>query len=195
MSTLAEVKESVSLIKDNGIRDLVILQCTTNYPANMEELNLNVIITYMKEFPDDLIGFSDHSLGIEASIAATTIGAKVIEKHFTSDKTLDGPDHKASLNPKELEEWVKAIRKVEKALGSYDKFPSTNELSIAKIARKSIVTLKKILKGSIIESDAIGIKRPGYGIRPKYYEELIGKRVNKNIPEETVLKWDDILDD
>ncbi len=193
MANLDEVKESVSLIKEKGLKDLIILQCTTNYPANIEELNLNVIKTYIKEFPDDIIGFSDHSLGFEASIVATAMGVKVIEKHFTLDKNMEGPDHKASLDPGELNDWVKTIRKTEKSLGSYEKFASKNELEIALIARKSIVTLKNILKGTIIKRDDIGIKRPGNGIRPKYFEELIGKKVKKDIPPDTILLWDDLI--
>ncbi|GAG45253.1 unnamed protein product, partial [marine sediment metagenome] len=138
MSTLEEVKESVNFIKSNGIREIVIFQCTSDYPTPYEDINLNVINTYQKIFPNELIGFSDHSKGIEVSIGAVVKGVKVIEKHFTINKDMEGPDHKASLNPVELINWVRTIRNVEKALGSKIKLPTLSELEIAKIARKSI---------------------------------------------------------
>lgn len=192
MSTLEEVKESVEFLKENDISDLIILQCTTNYPTPLEEINLNVIETYKHTFPDDLIGFSDHSLGIEASIAAAAKGVVVIEKHFTLDKEMEGPDHNASLNPDELIEWVKAIRKIEKALGLYEKIPTNSEIEIAKVTRKSIVTIRDLQKGCILDVNDIGIKRPGTGIQPKDFEKVIGYRINKDISKDTILKWEDL---
>ncbi len=192
MATLEEVKETVKFLEDNKMTDLVIFQCTTNYPASYEEINLNVIDTFKKEFPNYLLGFSDHSLGIEASIGAAAKGVKVIEKHFTLDKSMEGPDHKASLDPQELKQWVKSIRLIEKALGSFDKFPSEKEREISKIARKSIVTIKDLKKNEILTMNNISIKRPGMGISPKFFEKILGRKVNKNIPKDSILKWEDI---
>ena len=192
MATLEEVIESVNFLKSNNVEDIVIFQCTTNYPSNYEEINLNVIDTYKKEFPNNIIGFSDHSLGFEASIGAAAKGVKVIEKHFTINKEMDGPDHKASLNPRELKEWVKHIRNLEKALGDNKKFPSKNEQEIAKIARKSIVTLSDLKEGDLIKREDIDIKRPGYGISPKYFNSLIGKTIKRNVPKNSILFWEDV---
>ena len=146
----------------------------------------------MKKFPNNFIGFSDHSLGIEASIAAAAKGVKVLEKHFTIDKEMEGPDHKASLNPKELIEWVKGIRNVEKALGSYVKFPSETEKEIARIVRKSIVSVNDLKQGDFIKKEDIAIKRPGYGISPKFFDSIIGKKISKNIPKNSIILWEDL---
>lgn len=192
MATLNEVKESVNFIKSKGIEDIIIFQCTTNYPASYEEINLNVIDTYRRKFPNMIIGFSDHSIGIEASIGAVAKGVKVIEKHFTLDKNMKGPDHKASMNPEELIKWVETIRKIEIILGSYEKTPSKTELEIAKIARKSIVSLKDMEIGDFVKLEDISIKRPGYGISPKEFNKVIGKRVKKKILKDTVICWEDL---
>jgi len=192
MATLDEVKKSVDYIKKNGINKIVIFQCTTNYPAAYEELNLNVIETYKKEFPNNIIGFSDHSLGIEASIGAVVKGVKVIEKHFTLNKDMEGPDHKASIDPDELIGWVRAIRNIENALGSYTKKPSKSEINIAKIARKSIVSARNLEIGDILKTNDIAIKRPGIGISPTDYDKVIGKRVKKNILKDSIIKWEDL---
>ena len=192
MASLEEVKESVNFIVDNKIEEIIIFQCTTNYPVQYEEINLNVIETFKKEFPKFLIGFSDHSLGFEASLGAAAKGAKVIEKHFTLDKNMDGPDHRASLDPGELKEWVIRIRNLEKALGSFKKFPSKAELNIAKKTRKSIVSIKNLKKGDVLTTKNISVKRPGLGISPKFFEELIGKKVKENIPIDSIIKWEDI---
>ena len=192
MATIEEVKESIDYIKKNGIKDIVIFQCTSNYPAFLEEINLNVIDTFKKEFPDAIIGFSDHSLGIEASIGAAAKGVKIIEKHFTIDKEMEGPDHIASLNPEELIIWAKSIRILEKMLGSSQKNPSIAEIEIAKVARKSIVTIKDLKKGDILKRSNIGIKRPGYGISPINFEKIIGKKVSKDLPKDYIISWEDI---
>ncbi|MEE9379247.1 MAG: N-acetylneuraminate synthase [Candidatus Lokiarchaeia archaeon] len=192
IATLNEVKESINFIKSRGIEDIVILQCTTSYPAPYKEINLNVIDTYRKEFPNMIIGFSDHSIGIEASIGAVAKGVKVIEKHFTLDKNMEGPDHKASMDPKELIKWVNAIRKIEIALGSYEKKPSKTELEIAKIARKSIISVKNLKPGDVIQAEDIIIKRPGYGIPPKEYENIIGKKVINSISKDSIIRWEDV---
>lgn len=194
MATLEEVKDSVNYIIQNGIKEIIIFQCTTNYPALYEELNLNVIDTYKREFPSFFIGFSDHSLGIKASIAAAAKGVKVIEKHFTIDKNMEGPDHKASLNPKELSEWVTAIRNIEKALGNGIKVLTDSERQIAKIARKSIISTTKLEIGDILTEDKITIKRPGTGIPPTEFFTIIKKKliVRKTIPKDSLIHWEDL---
>ncbi|MFX1443664.1 MAG: N-acetylneuraminate synthase [Promethearchaeota archaeon] len=192
MATLEEVKSTISFIKSNGIQEIVLFQCTTNYPASYEELNLNVIDTYKKLFPNVILGFSDHSLGIEASIAAVIKGVKVIEKHFTLDKNMKGPDHRASLNPEELKSWVIAIRNVERSLGSSIKKPSKKEIEIRKIARKSIISSLNLEKGAILNTNNITVKRPEGGIPPNEFYKIIGKRVKKDILKDTIIHWEDI---
>ena len=193
MATLIEVKESVEFIKSEGNDSIVIFQCTTNYPALDKELNLNVLDTYKREFPDLFLGFSDHSVGLEASIGAVTKGAKFIEKHFTLDKSMVGPDHKASLDPDELVMWVKSIRKIEEALGSYEKKPSVSEIEIAKIARKSIVSKVDLKLGDIITENNITTKRPGIGIPASQYYKIMGKKVKtKAILKDTIIQMEDL---
>ncbi|MHA2287929.1 MAG: N-acetylneuraminate synthase [Promethearchaeota archaeon] len=192
MSTLEEVKESVNFIKSNGVNEIVIFQCTSDYPTPYEDVNLNVISTYKKTFPNELIGFSDHSKGIVASIGAVVKGAKVIEKHFTLNKDMEGPDHKASLDPDELSMWVSSIRTIEKALGTYEKNPSLSEFEIARIARKSIVTSKDIKKGDLLSLENITVKRPGIGIPPTKFDLILGKKINKDLPKDSIINWEDI---
>ncbi|MFX1256306.1 MAG: N-acetylneuraminate synthase [Promethearchaeota archaeon] len=192
MATLEEVKETIQFLESNNANNIVIFQCTTNYPSNYEELNLNVINTYLKEFPNYIIGFSDHSLGIEASIGAAAKGAKIIEKHFTVDKNLEGPDHSASLNPEELIQWVKGIRIIEKALGEYKKEPSKVEKDISKIVRRSIISLVDLKKGEYIKEKHIGAKRPATGISPNFFYRIIGKKVKRDINKDSIINWDDL---
>ena len=192
MATLKEVKESVEFLKLNNIDDLVIFQCTTNYPAPYEELNLNVIDTFKQEFPNNIIGFSDHSLDIEASIGAVSKGVKVIEKHFTLNKDMEGPDHKASLNPEGLRKWVNSIRNIEKAMGNKNKKPTLAELEIAKVARKSIVSLINIKKGDIFTVKNLTVKRPGNGISPNNYYKILGRRAKRDINLDSIINWEDI---
>ncbi|MFX0059053.1 MAG: N-acetylneuraminate synthase family protein, partial [Candidatus Heimdallarchaeota archaeon] len=192
MATLNEVKLSVGFLRSNNIDEIVIFQCTSSYPAAYEDVNLNVIDTFKQEFPDLLIGFSDHSLGIEASVGAVAKGVKVVEKHFTLDKNMEGPDHKSSLDPIELNQWVLSIRNLEKALGGYDKKPSNIELEISKVARKSVVSIKEIRKGEILTKEKIAIKRPGYGISPINLEKIIGMKVKRDISKDSIIYWEDI---
>ncbi len=192
MATLNEVKESIDFISSKGIEEIIVLQCTTNYPASLDEINLNVIDTYKIEFPNVIIGFSDHYIGFEASIGAIAKGVKVIEKHFTLDKNMDGPDHKASMDPKNLIKWVNSVRKTEKLLGSYAKIPSKTEIEIAKIARKSIVSLRDLEIGEFVKTEDISIKRPGYGVSPKEYNNIIGKQIKRKILKDTVILWEDL---
>ncbi len=187
MSTLEEVAESVSVIKEAGCEDLTLLHCTSNYPARVEDCNL----LSMKTMVDKLnlpVGYSDHTSGIVVPIAAAALGACVIEKHFTLDKNLPGPDHKASLEPYELKEMVKSIRMVERALGSPVKAPVEAELEVRDVARRSIVAKVNILKGTKIAEDMLAFKRPGTGMQPKNAHILIGKTAKRIICKDEMIK-------
>ena len=188
-----EVKETVDFFKENNYDKIILFQCTTAYPTPYENVNLKVISSFKKAFPDVIIGFSDHSLGPLLGSAAVALGIDIIEKHFTLDQNFEGPDHQASLNPKELIEYVRNIRITELALGDSDKKIQDIEKSVKLIARKSVVSKTDILKGTILTENDITIKRPGTGIQPKFFNNLIGKKINKFIKEDTIIKWDDII--
>ncbi len=192
MSSLDEVEEAVAVIFSTGNGALTLLHCVTEYPAPVEEINLRAMIT-MKEVFGLPVGYSDHTPGIEIAVAAVALGAEVVEKHFTLDRTLPGPDHKASLEPSELRGMVKAIRNVEKALGDGKKVPAPCEVKNMNIARKSIVALKRIRAGEIISRDKLGIKRPGHGIQPKDLEKTIGRKTKTNIGQDVVITWEDLV--
>lgn len=186
MSNMQEVKEAVNVLKNNGTKDIIILHCNTEYPTPMECVNLRAINTIKDELNVE-VGYSDHTLGIEVPIAAVAMGAKVIEKHFTLDKNMEGPDHKASLEPHELKEMVFRIRNIEKALGNGKKEPSESELKNLAAARKSIVADRKIKRGEIFTEDNITCKRPGNGISPMKWEEVIGKIAVKDFDEDEMI--------
>ncbi|TDP26384.1 N-acetylneuraminate synthase [Halanaerobium congolense] len=189
MSTLTEVSEAVDTISSTGNNDLSLLHCVSNYPAQYENVNLNAMNT-MKTAFDLEVGYSDHTPGIEVPIAVVAMGAKVIEKHFTLDKDMEGPDHKASLNPEELKKMVKAIRNIEVALGSSTKKPAPNEKENLKTVRKSLVINKNKEIGEQIFSEDIDIKRPGTGIAPKYKDIIIGMELVKKVKEDQILTWE-----
>jgi N-acetylneuraminate synthase len=167
MSNLGEIEEAVDSIKAEGNDEIILMHCTSNYPARYEDVNLKAINTLKNSFYLP-VGYSDHTPGIEIPIAAAALGACVIEKHFTLDKSMEGPDHKASLNPHELTEMVKSIRNIESAIGSGIKKCSLNEENVKVAARKSIVASRDIKKGEIINIEDIDYKRPGSGLAPKY---------------------------
>jgi len=185
MATLKEVEEAVNTIMPIN-KKLILLHCTTNYPCPLEEVNLRAMLTLKKEF-NLLVGYSDHTSGIIVPTIAVAMGATVIEKHFTLDKNLPGPDHKASLEPKELKEMVKAIRNVEKILGTGEKNPTNSEKKIRRIIRKSIVAKIDIPKNTIIKKNMLIIKRPGTGINPKQIDKIIGKKTKKNIVQNELI--------
>lgn len=187
MSTLEEVAEAVSVIESAGCEDLILLHCTSNYPARIDDCNLLVMKTMEEAFKLP-VGYSDHTPGIAIPIAAAALGACVIEKHFTLDRNLPGPDHKASLEPDEFEEMVKSIRKVERALGSPVKAPVEAELEVRNIARRSIVAKVDIPKGTVISADMLAFKRPGIGLPPKNANLLIGKTVKRIIYKDEIIK-------
>jgi N-acetylneuraminate synthase/N,N'-diacetyllegionaminate synthase len=180
MSTLGEAEEALNVIRSKGVNDVILLHCVSNYPAKIEDINLRAMKALKQVFRIP-VGFSDHTLGIMASIAAVALGACVIEKHFTLDRSLPGPDHKASLEPNELREMVKAIRDVEKALGNGIKKPTKDEEEMKKVARRSIVARVDIPEGTIITEDMLDVKRPGTGIEPRYMNMIIGRRAKISI--------------
>lgn len=181
MSNLKEVGDALNILINAGTSkdNITVLHANTMYPTPMEDVNLNAMLRIQKEFGVS-IGYSDHTLGIEVDIAAVAMGASVIEKHFTLNKQMDGPDHKASLEPNELKSMVLAIRNIEKALGSFEKKPSPSESINIDIARKSIVSKKDIKKGEALSEENITTKRPGNGISPMEWDSVIGKNANKD---------------
>lgn len=191
MGTLGEIEEAIDTIKNTGNNEIVLLHCITNYPADFESLNLRAIQTLREAFKLP-VGFSDHSLGIYAPIVAVALGAVAIEKHFTLDKNLPGPDHKASLDTRELKEMVKWIRSIEKSLGDGIKRPTPEEEEIKKVARRSIVAKVNIPKGTVITEEMITFKRPGIGLSPKYYKEIIGRRARRDINIDEMIYWSDV---
>jgi N,N'-diacetyllegionaminate synthase len=180
MSNLGEVKEALKTIRKEGAKDIVLLHCVSNYPAKVEETNLRAMETLRHTFGLP-IGLSDHTVGIVIPIAAAALGATIIEKHFTLDRKLLGPDHKASLEPDELREMVIRIREVEKALGNGIKKPTKIEEAIKKVVRRSIVARTNIPKGTVIVEDMLNLKRPSTGLEPKYLKKVVGKRAKKDI--------------
>ena len=180
MSTINEIKKAISVLTNSGTKrgNISLLHCNTDYPTNPKDLNLLAIETLKKIFKCQ-VGLSDHSLGIEASIAAVALGSKIIEKHFTLSRKMKGPDHIASLEPKELSELVKGIRNIEFALGKNKKFATKSEKKNIKIVRKSIVAKKKILRGEKFTAKNITTKRPGDGISAILWPKVIGKKSKK----------------
>lgn len=194
MSTIKEISDALDVFKKYGLdrKDITILHCNTEYPTPMNDVNLKAMLTIGDKF-EVHIGYSDHTLGIEVPIAAVAMGASVIEKHFTLDSTLPGPDHAASLEPGELKAMVKSIRNIEAAIsGDGLKKPSESEMKNIAIVRKSIHVLKSLKAGDIISEDDIFALRPGGGISPMKWNEVIGKSVVKDIEAYDILNWDNI---
>ena len=190
MSDLNEIRAALSVLIKSGTkeRDISILHANTAYPTPFEDVNLRALQTLQKEFPHHKIGFSDHSLGIACPIAAVAMGACIIEKHFTLDKCLLGPDHKASLEPNELEMMVQGIRQIEKALGDGEKRLTKSEKENLKIARKSLVARREIKKGELFSEMNLTTKRPATGISAMRYDEFLGKVASKNYEKDELIK-------
>ena len=188
MANLGEVESAIDILVKSGTKraNITILHCTTNYPCPYEEVNLKAMLTLKEAFKVP-VGYSDHTLGIEVPIAAVALGAKIIEKHFTLDKKLPGPDHKASLEPAELKKMIKAIRNIEIALGDGIKKPNISEIEIMKVVRKSIVASKSIKKGEMFTKTNITVKRPGIGISPMRWDEVIGERANRDFKDDELI--------
>ena len=189
MSTLDEVREAVRCLQQNGCRDIILLHCTTSYPAPLDSVNLRAMDTLREAFHVP-VGYSDHTEGILVPVAAVARGACIIEKHITLDRTLPGPDQAASLEPRDLKEMVTAIRQVEQALGSTDKKPDSCEMSNRNVARKSIVAGEDIPKGTRLSAAMLALKRPGSGIEPRHLQDLVGKRTTRNIQKDVLISWD-----
>jgi N,N'-diacetyllegionaminate synthase len=190
MATMEEIKDALEVLCANGISkaEVTVLHCNTEYPTPMEDVNLKAMLTIQKELGVK-IGYSDHTQGFEVPIAAVALGATIIEKHFTLDRSLPGPDHKASLEPDELKAMIKAIRNIEKAIsGNGIKEPSKSELKNIVVARKSIMAAKHINKGELFTAGNLTVKRPGTGINPMLWDELIGKHAIKDFEPDDLIE-------
>jgi N-acetylneuraminate synthase/N,N'-diacetyllegionaminate synthase len=194
MADMNEISDAIDALLNSGLskNHITVLHCNTEYPTPMEDVNLIAML----QIRNDLgvkVGYSDHTLGIEVPIAATALGATVIEKHFTLDRKLPGPDHSASLEPNELKAMVQAIRNIEKALsGSGIKSPSNSETKNIIVARKSLILTKDLASGTAITKDDLEIKRPGNGISPMKIKEVIGMTLINDMPKEAILQWEDL---
>lgn len=187
MSYLKEIEEALKVLKENGANDITVLHCNTEYPTPMCDVNLNAM-NVINEKLNVEVGYSDHTIGIEVPIAAAAMGAKIIEKHFTLDKNMEGPDHKASLNPDELKVMVSAIRNIEIAMGNNVKIPSKSESRNLNIVRKSIVANKTIKRGEEFTEENLTCKRPGNGVNPMKWNEVLGKIAKKDYFEDELIE-------
>jgi N,N'-diacetyllegionaminate synthase len=189
MSTLGDIEQAMDVLLSSGTRreNITVLHCSTEYPTVMEDVNLLAMCSIAKAF-QVAVGYSDHTVGFEIPIAAVALGASVIEKHFTLDKTLPGPDHKASLDPQELKQMVQSIRRIEIALGDGIKRPTASEKDNRAIARKSIVAAEPIKHGAVYTDNNLTTKRPGTGISPMLLETLIGRKANKNYDTDELIE-------
>ncbi len=196
MADMQEVRAAFKVLLDNGLarKDITILHCNTEYPTPMQDVNLRAMLSIRDEL-EVKVGYSDHTLGIEIPIAAVAMGAAVIEKHFTLDRSLPGPDHKASLEPDELKQMIRSIRNVELALsGSGIKEPSSSERPNIPIARKSIHLNEKLNIGTILTRKHFVMKRPGNGISPMDIEKVLGKKLVTTLDADTILLWENLKD-
>jgi N,N'-diacetyllegionaminate synthase len=192
MRTIFEIDEIINTIMKTGNENFCIMHAVTVYPTPYELANLNVIKVMLYRYPNILIGYSDHTIGWQCAYAARVMGAMVIERHFTLDRNAEGPDHILSSTPDEMKLLVDSIRIFEKAQGNGLKMPVKQELINKKNNSKSIVLNKDIKKGEILSKEHLSIKRPGYGIEPKKIYELIGRRVNKDMKKDDIVKWEDL---
>jgi N-acetylneuraminate synthase len=189
MSTLGEVEEAVHVLQAAGAPQVTLLHCVTEYPAPYAEVNLRAMQTLKCAF-GLAVGYSDHTLGIDIAVAAVALGAEVIEKHFTLDRALPGPDHAASLEPAEFQQMVEAIRHVEAALGNGIKAPAPCELPNLSVARKSVVAARSLPAGHRLATGDLDIKRPGNGLAPKLLPVLIGRTLRAGLAKDEVIHWD-----
>lgn len=187
MCVMKEIEEAIKVLKENGTKDIRLLHCNTEYPTPISDVNLRAMKT-LREYFGVKVGYSDHTLGIEVPIAAVAMGAAIIEKHMTLDRNMCGPDHKASLEPQEFAHMVQSIRKVEQALGRPDKVVSPSEAKNRDIARKSIVAQKRIYKGELLTEENITTKRPGNGINPMRWYEVIGTHAIRDFAEDELIE-------
>ena len=188
MADINEISDAIKVITESGtaIENLTVLHCNTEYPTPFEDVNLNAMLTIKTAF-NVKVGYSDHTNGIEIPVAAVALGAEIIEKHFTLDKNMEGPDHKASLEPDELKRMVNAIRNIEKAMGNGVKRPSSSEEKNKSISRKSLVAARPIKKGERFSADNVTTKRPGTGISPMRWDEVVGRVAQINYKEDDMI--------
>ena len=191
MANLGEVEEAINTIYETGNNKLILLHCTSNYPTAYEDVNLRAMLTMQEAFKLP-VGYSDHTIGIEVPIAAVTLGAKVIEKHFTLDRKMEGPDHKASLEPYELKMMVNSIRNIEIAMGDGIKRCNKSEEKSKFVSRKSIVAKHDIKKGQVITQDLIVYKRPASGLPPKFVKYILGKKARAEIRKDEVIDFEKV---
>lgn len=191
MAEISEIDYIVNLIRKYNDNELIILHCNTEYPTPFQDVNLSAM-DVLKERYAVKVGYSDHTKGIEVPIAATALGAKVIEKHFTLDRNMEGPDHKASLEPNELKKMVESIRNIEKAIGNKVKFVTESESKNKSVARKSIVAAKQIKKGEIFTAENLSVKRPGTGISPLKWHDILGKKSQFDYDKEELIKLEEV---
>ena len=186
MAEMNEINEAIDILKSNGTKDITLLQCHTDYPTQMKDVNIKAMLT-LKDTFNLPVGLSDHTMGIEVPIAAAALGATIIEKHFTLDRTLKGPDHTASLEPNELKQMVSSIRNIEIALGDGIKKCSDNERDNIIVARKSIVAKKNIKKGEVLTEENITTRRPGNGISAMKWFDILGTKAQKDYNEDELI--------
>ncbi|MBL4933546.1 N-acetylneuraminate synthase family protein [Clostridium paridis] len=191
MAYISEIEEASETIRGESNNDLAILHCISSYPADAEEVNLRKMNTIKNAF-DAIVGFSDHTMGNEAAVMAVTLGAKIIEKHFTLDKNMAGPDHWFSADIDEMKKLVYSIRFAEKAMGSSRVKPTEKEMEMRRIARRSIIAKKDLLAGHIIDKNDIEFKRPGEGLPPKFAQYLIGKKITKTVRSKEIINFENI---
>lgn len=200
MATMDEIREAVAVIRDTRAASgltadlasmLTILHCTSNYPADLQDVNLRAMQT-IADVTGLPVGYSDHTLGITVAIAAVALGARVIEKHFTLDRNLDGPDHQASLSIEELAEMVRGIRAVEKAMGSAVKAPTEAELAVRAVARRSISAARDLRNGDVLSADDLTLLRPASGIEPKFLDEIVGRILASPVKAGQAITWRDL---
>ncbi len=191
MSTLGEIEKAIDTIYETGNKDITLMHCTTDYPTSIENVNMNAMLTLKDAFHVP-VGYSDHTLGCEAAVAAVAMGAVYIEKHITLDKKLPGPDHKASMEPKAFCEYVQHIRNTELLLGDGRKRPTKHEKDIMNQVRRSILAKYDLQKGTILKKEMFCYKRPGDGIAPAYADILEGRELKRNIGQEEKILWQDI---
>ena len=191
MADMTEIQEALNILTKAGTKqdNITVLHCNTQYPTPMEDVNLRAMTTIANTLHVK-VGYSDHTLGIEVPIAAVTLGAIIIEKHFTLDKNMEGPDHRASLKPEELRAMVLAIHNIEKAMGNGIKAPSPSELANRAIARKSIVAATNISKGDILTETNLTTKRPGKGLSPMHWNNIIGQKALYDFSRDDLIKYD-----
>jgi len=190
-STIDEMREAVNAIKEEGNNKIILLHCTLSYPTQLKDANIRCITTLIREFPDCIIGISDHTMDNITSIASTALGSKVTERHFTIDKRMPGVDHHLSMDPEDLKIMVQEIRKLEQTLGTADRSEIFGaETETRKMARRSVIAKIPLKKGVLITKEMLVIKRPGTGIAPKDVDKVVGKKPKKDIEDDEVLQWD-----